>query len=201
MTGPEDEVGRIRARKVALRAEMVRRVAALDPDHRAAEEAALLAQLKDLPAFKGASTPLLYVGHLPEEIDTSPLVEAVLAAGRRLICPRVDRAARRLRLHEVGRPAVDFRAGAFGIPEPRPNLPEVDPAEVDFVLVPGLAFDRRGYRLGRGAGYYDRLLPRIGAEVPRVALALSPQLVDEVPIEPHDRPVDRLLLPTDPPAP
>ena len=75
-------------------------------------------------------------------------------------------------------------------PEPRADLPEIPPESIDWVLVPGLAFDERGYRLGRGAGHYDRLLPQLRPDAACWALCLSCQLIPSLPIEPHDMPLD-----------
>ena len=80
--------------------------------------------------------------------------------GKRVLCPRVDRVGRRLRLYVVDDPARDLSPGMLGIPEPRPTCPEADPSSVDWALVPGLAFDASGYRLGRGAGLHDPCSPR-----------------------------------------
>jgi 5-formyltetrahydrofolate cyclo-ligase len=139
---------------------------------------------------------LLYATAFPEELDTRAWLGLVLAGGRRLLCPRVDRKGRRLRLYEVKDPQADLRPGALGIPEPRPGAPEVAPGEVDWVLVPGLAFDPRGYRLGRGAGYYDRLLPTLRPDAPRWSLCLDCQWVDELPVEPHDAVLDGVVSPS-----
>ena len=78
----------------------------------------------------------------------------------------------------------DLVPGFMDIPEPTASCEPVDPQEVDLVLVPGVAFDRQGNRLGYGGGYYDRFLQQCAA--PRVALAFATQLVDHVPTEPHD---------------
>src|SRR5262249_22073797 len=139
---------------------------------------------------------LLYITAFPEEIDTKAMVDLALAMGKRLICPRVDRKARQLRLHWVEDLNADLVPGTLGIPEPRPGTREVAPGEVDWVLVPGLAFDGCGYRLGRGAGHYDRLLPTLRPEVARWALALDCQWIDALPVEPHDVPLDGVISPT-----
>ncbi len=83
-----------------------------------------------------------------------------------------------------------------GIPEPRPDLPEVPPAAVDWALVPGLAFDERGFRLGRGAGYYDRLIPTFRRDAICWAVCLTCQLIDRVPVEPHDVPLNGVSTPS-----
>ena len=88
----------------------------------------------------------------------------------------------------------DLVPARFGLME-LPNAPVVDPSEIDFVVSPGLAFDRAGRRLGQGAGYYDRYLPRLRSEVPVVAICFSEQLVEEVPTDAHDLPVDAIVTP------
>jgi 5-formyltetrahydrofolate cyclo-ligase len=185
----------IRQRKRALREEMVGRILALDFESRRAEESALAARFATLPGCAEARTLLLYVTAFPEEIATAPMIDLALAQGKVVLCPRVDRARRRLRLHRIDDPGRDLTPGTLGIPEPRPDRPEVEPGAVDWVLVPGLAFDARGYRLGRGAGHYDRLLPTLRPDAPRWALILDCQWVDHLPDEPHDVPLDGVTSP------
>jgi 5-formyltetrahydrofolate cyclo-ligase len=179
--------------KRALRRTIRRRIAALDPVERRRQEAALRAGCLELPGHARAATILLYVSVFPEEIDTWPLLREALASGRRLVCPRVDRSRWRLRLFRIRDLDRDLVPGTLDIPEPAEGCPEVDPAAVDWALIPGLAFDRSGYRLGRGAGHYDRLLPRLRAGTPTWALALDPQWVERLPVEPHDQPLDGIL--------
>ena len=185
----------LRQRKRALRQAMVARILALDPDQRRRDESILEARFTTLPGFAAARTLLLYVTAFPEEIATGPLLELALEHGKCLLCPRVDRAARRLRLYRVDDPARDLLPGTLGIPEPRAACPEVAPLAVDWVLVPGLAFDTRGFRLGRGAGHYDHLLPTLRPDVPSWALIHDCQWVDELPLEPHDIPLDGIVSP------
>jgi len=183
-------------RKPSLRVETVARILALDPDRRAAEEATLLALFHALPGFEAAGCVLLYASAFPEEFATGPLLRLALEQGKRLVCPRVDRAARGLRLYQIRDVIKDFTRGTLGIPEPRRTCPPVAPAEVEWVLVPGLAFDPRCYRLGRGAGHYDRLLPTLRPDAPRWSLALDCQWVDDLPVEPHDVPLDGVVSPS-----
>ena len=178
------------SRKRALRLRIKADVMAMDPATRLAEEAALVERVPQLPGFLEARTVLLFAAAFPEEYATGPIVSLSLALNKRLVFPRVDRREDRLRLLVVDDPATDFVGGMLGIPEPRRGLREVEPGQIDWALVPGLAFDARGYRLGRGKGHYDRLLPALREGVPRWALALSPQWVEVLPIEPHDAPLD-----------
>jgi 5-formyltetrahydrofolate cyclo-ligase len=183
----------IRSRKRAIRRRVIARVRALDPARRAEEDRALAGSFAALPGFREARCVLLYASAFPEEVPTGPLLLEALARGKRLVCPRVDRDARRLSLFQVDDPGRDLVPGALGIPEPGECCRRVEPEEIDWVLVPGVAFNARCYRLGRGAGYYDRLLPTLRPDAPRWVLIYDAQWVDELPVEPHDVPVDGVV--------
>ena len=133
------------------------------------------------------------------EFDTSPFVAAVLASGRRLVLPRVDGAHRAIRIHEVRDPQRELATGVWGIREPRVDLcPEIPVSEVGLVLVPGVAFARRGERLGYGGGYYDGFIRSLGA--PRAALvaaAFSLQVLPEIPVTDRDQRVDLIVTESD----
>ena len=170
-------------------------IAALEPDKRRAQEDGLSAKFSGLPGLAEAGTILLFVSALPEEPRTAELFAIVYEMKKNVLCPRVDRRERRLSLHRVADPALDLRPGVLDIPEPRPDLPEIAPEAVDWALVPGLAFDERGFRLGRGAGYYDRLLPLLRQDAICWALCLSCQLVSDLPVEAHDAPLNGVSTP------
>ena len=125
------------------------------------------------------------------EIDTYPLLEGIMASGKKLALPHVSKDKTQLRFYEV----TDLKKlspGEFGIlcPEPVHAVP-VD--KIDLILVPGLAFDRKGFRLGFGKGYYDRVLPQIRPDAISIGLCYSFQVVDQVPVAAHDIPVKALL--------
>jgi 5-formyltetrahydrofolate cyclo-ligase len=180
--------------KGELRHRVLARRDALEPAERARLSAAIVARLSALDAVRRARTVLAYAP-FGSEPDTWPLLRAVLAEGRALLLPRVDRAARRLVLHRVTDLEADLAPGTWGILEPIPaRCPVVLPPAADVVLVPGVAFDRSGGRLGYGGGYYDRLLaawppPR----PPLVAPAFELQVVAQVPLLPGDHRVDRVV--------
>jgi 5-formyltetrahydrofolate cyclo-ligase len=184
----------VAAEKRRLRREFRRRILAMDPDDRARQEEALRSAIETLPGFPSARTVLLYAACFSEEIATEPIARLAQALGKQLVYPRVDAVARRLTLHPISDLVADFRPGALAIPEPRPDLPEFPASEVDWGLVPGLAFDRNGFRLGRGAGYYDKLLPTLPTGTPLWAIALGSQRAESLPVEPHDFPVTGVLF-------
>ncbi len=181
--------------KRALRDTLRARILAMPPEDRAREGLTLLDRLPTLPGFREAETVLLYASAFPEEFDTAPMLRLALDLGKRLLCPRVIRPERRLALFRIRDLPDDFVRGTLGIPEPRADLVEVDPTEVDWALVPGLGYDPQCYRIGRGAGHYDRLLTKLRPDAPRWSLCLSIQWVDALPVEPHDQPLDGVADP------
>ena len=142
-----------------------------------------------LAVFRRSRTVCCYVS-LPDEVETWRLIESMLKRGKRVVIPRV--AGDRLQLAELRDPARELVPGAFGVWEPRSRR-TVAPRDLDMVLVPGLAFDRTGNRLGRGRGYFDRLLAKLPTSVPTIGLCFRFQLLDHLPTGPHDRPVRAVL--------
>ena len=181
--------------KQALRGRVLAQRDDLPAETRTADSHAISARIEALPSFALAQTIVLTLP-FGSEWDTRPLAARALRVGKRVVVPRVDRVARMLRLHAVVDLDADVVAGYLNIPEPRESRPIVEPDAIDWVLVPGVAFDRSGRRLGYGGGFYDRLLPLIRASAPRIAGAFDVQIVDEVPAGPHDRRVDGVVSPT-----
>ena len=179
--------------KTALRAAQVAARDGLTPEQRAAATAAIVARVRSLPAWQRARGVLSYMA-FGSELDLGELHRELLLQGRLLVAPRVPAQGRALELRQVADLAHDLAPSRWGIPEPQPErCPLVDPAQIDLVLVPGVAFDRRGNRLGYGAGFYDRLFLRLAPSALRVACVHDALLVDRVPAEPHDAPVDLLI--------
>ena len=146
-----------------------------------------------LASFQQART-LLITFNFGSEVSTLEIGATAIATGKRLVAPHVNAASKMLELFQIRDLAHDVEAGVWGIPEPRLDrcLP-VTPAEIDWVLVPGIAFDRYGGRLGYGGGYYDRLLPLLPTGTPRVAAAYALQVAKRVPQGRHDLRVDTLI--------
>lgn len=128
------------------------------------------------------------------EFDTSAFLAAALAAGKQVALPRVAADRSRLEFCFVTDPARDLAPGTWGIPEPGPHCAQMpDVSAVDLVLAPGVAFNRRGDRLGYGRGYYDRFITTLPGRPLLVAAAYSMQLLGKIPVEPHDRRMDVLV--------
>jgi 5-formyltetrahydrofolate cyclo-ligase len=149
-------------------------------------------QLRPQAVWRGCRSILSFLP-TPGEPDIRRLLEEALTDGKTLALPRFDPARREYGIRQVTS-LSDLRPGHFGIPEPGPECPELPLIQLDFLLVPGVAFDASGHRLGRGKGYYDRLLQ--AARGHKCGVAFDWQLVAEVPVEPHDVCVNSLLTPT-----
>lgn len=137
--------------------------------------------------WKKAETICLYMS-TPDEVDTKLLLAAALNGGKTVIYPRVEHD--QLTLHKV-RSITDFIRGRYQILEPKKSTPIVDSQSIDLFIVPGIVFDRDGYRLGHGKGYYDRLLTGISA--PKIGLAYAIQLIAELPRSSYDVPMTMVV--------
>lgn len=143
-----------------------------------------MARLLGLPELRGAGTVLLYAA-LREEVDLAGALGPLRERGVRILFPRVREDELEL---VAAADLLTLQLGHRGVREPagRP----VDPAVVDVAVLPGVAFDPRGGRLGAGGGHYDRLLARLPAHATRIGVGFACQLVPHVPTEPHDQRVE-----------
>ena len=172
--------------KRELRMRVLAARAALPQPWRERASRVITETLAALPEFTKATTVLAYAS-FGSEFDTKQLLHAVVAGGRRLVLPRVQRAPTRLSLHVVTSLEHDLVESAWGIREPDPQrCLELTMDDVDCVLIPGVAFDARGGRLGYGGGFYDRLLAG-GGNPGLIAATYSVQCVQAVPMAVHDR--------------
>src|SRR5205823_15086320 len=146
-----------REAKRRLRERVLRSRDALPAELRARFGAAITEQLLAREDFRAARTVLLSVA-FRSEWETRPMFSAAQALGKTTVAPRVDRERRMLGLCAVANLEHDIGSGYLGIGEPLSHCPSVDPSAIDWVLVPGVAFDPSGHRIGYGGGYYDRLL-------------------------------------------
>lgn len=161
---------------------------------RAALSERITARLLALDAYRKAGCIMAYMG-FGAEFETTDFIADLLAQGKQLVLPRVERGNRALRLHAVRDPDEQLEAGVWGIRQPRAGLcPAVPASEIGFVLVPGVAFTARCERLGYGGGYYDGFIRSLEARRPAlVAAAFALQLVSELPLSETDQRVDLVV--------
>ncbi len=148
----------------------------------------------ELPEVQRAELVALYAA-LGNEIDTGPIAEELSARGTRLCYPRLDDADPLLRFHEAPAGVPLPRLGKHRVREPDAGWPLVAAREIPVIVIPGVGFCAGGMRLGRGGGHYDRLLASAPGAL-RVALAYDFQVVQELPTDPCDEPIDVLVTET-----
>lgn len=179
--------------KTELRSEIRGALGKISPEKRKLDSAKLRALLEMQEFWKNAKA-ILFFAPLPTEVDLWPLLEDSFAAEKIIALPRFDPASQSYvacRLKDLQNEIV---SGQFSIREPRENCGVIPPREIDLILVPGIAFDLRGHRLGRGKGFYDRLLAEIRGV--KCGIAFDEQIAGEIPVEPHDVRMDFILTPT-----
>ena len=172
--------------KKEIRERMRRLNRALDSRQRLRASAAIFSAVERLPEFRAARTVAVFAAR-PDEPATDEVL-ARWASTRRVVLPRVEGDA--MRFYACRPDALVF--GAFGILEPQGERP-CPAGEIDLVVCPGVAFTADGRRLGRGRGYYDRYLGDPAFRGFRVGVCYAHQLVDDLPVEPHDVRMDRVI--------
>jgi 5-formyltetrahydrofolate cyclo-ligase len=179
--------------KAALRAMVRERLKLVSPTHRVTESAQLCARLKASEIWRAAKS-VLFFAPLPDEPDLWPLLEFALHEKKLAALPSYDAETNSYIARRIAEPLADLVAGKFGIREPAGHCAAVALNQLDLLLVPGVAFDSGGQRLGRGKGYYDRLLALTNGAT--CGVAYDEQIVPLVPAAPHDVKLNRILTPT-----
>ncbi|GAB4281883.1 MAG: 5-formyltetrahydrofolate cyclo-ligase [Coriobacteriia bacterium] len=180
-----------RKSEIRLKARAARR--ALMPEERAVAAAAVCLTVMALPEMRDVSSVLLY-GAMPEEVDVTCIAREMRERGARVAMPRVA-GPHDLTLHWIDDES-ELVEGSFGLREPRADAPRARLDEIEAIIVPAVAFDVEGWRIGLGRGYYDRLLARVADGVPTIGVAYDEQVFPAVPRAEHDRPVRILVTPT-----
>ena len=155
------------------------------PD-RLAEETTLQKKLFATAQWHKANV-IAVVLSTPMELNTQPIIAQAWTDDKQVVVPKI--VAKQMQFVAIT-PQTGFVAGALNIQEPEVGTP-YPPADIDLVIVPGLAYTKQGGRLGFGAGYYDRFLSTYSGHT--VALALTPQLLESLPLEPHDQIIDQVM--------
>lgn len=154
------------------------------------------ARILELPILRNSHIISTYL-HIGSEVRTRKIVDWALSSGKSVIVPITDPTNKRLVFSEVKDPEQELEQGNHGIFEPKPEFRRIVPLEqADVVLIPGVAWDRHGYRIGYGAGYYDRSINALRRPVAKIGLAYKFQLVPRVPRSHFDRRVERLATET-----
>jgi 5-formyltetrahydrofolate cyclo-ligase len=183
----------IQQAKAALRAKARTELEKMSPAERASASLAACLRLEQQKIWQKAQSILFYAP-TADEPDIWKLVADSLALGKTVALPRFVAEQNHYVACQIKDPGRDIRSGKFGIREPDEKCAKIELNRLDLALAPGVAFDLHGRRLGRGRGFYDRLL----AEFPGTAcgVAFDQQIVGEIPVEPHDVVLSCILTPT-----
>lgn len=149
----------------------------------------IMQKVFSLSDFVNANTIFFYIS-FRGEVKTLEIIEEALSIGKRVVVAKVDKENKGLILSEI-ESLTELEPGFLGILEPK-EIKEIKPEELDMVLVPGIAFDEKGNRVGYGKGYYDRFLRKI-KNVPFIGLAYEVQMVNNIPSDKHDISVDKII--------
>jgi 5-formyltetrahydrofolate cyclo-ligase len=163
----------------------------ISPAVRAVESIELCERLK---AQIPSAHTILFFAPLPNELDVWPMMEMSLALGTNCALPFFDAEKKSYGAKLLKTLATDIVIGKFGVREPAPSCAEISLNRFDLTLVPGMAFDLSGHRLGRGRGFYDRLLQMVSGI--KCGVAYDFQLLENISTEPHDAKVDFILTPS-----
>ena len=184
----------LQAEKKVIRANVLRARDAMPPDQRVRESIKMCETIIASTPYQRATCVLAYAS-FGSEWDTSLLLQRVLTDNKYLLMPRVDKDAQQLQLHRVNH-LDELVAGTWDILEPHAQAEIVMPNKIDLIIVPGVAFDSAGFRIGYGKGFYDKLLVAVNPASTRLSAAFDCQIIDAVPNEAHDQRVDIIITPT-----
>ncbi|MGC8832114.1 MAG: 5-formyltetrahydrofolate cyclo-ligase [Thermoproteota archaeon] len=175
--------------KDGLRRTAMKKILSMTEEQRRNKSFRITSRIKELKEFSRARCIMVYVSK-SDEVDTTELMEDMLRSGKRVVVPVVDREKEEIVPCEI-KSLNELRPRTFGVMEPRlGEARTVNVEEIDLAIVPGRAFDKDCNRLGRGRGYFDRFLKKLGGRVKVIGVAFSEQLFDSIPVGERDVKVD-----------
>jgi 5-formyltetrahydrofolate cyclo-ligase len=183
----------IKERKYEIRRRIAQQLDALTQEERSEKTRQVEERLFDFANYLEAKIVLLYLnGKL--EVTSRHIIEKSFDLNKIVVLPAVDPAGTKIALLKVDNLEKDLYIDAAGNPSPDPDRCKRVPIDrIDIALIPGVAFDEKGGRIGMGDGFYDRLIPKLPVTTRKVALAFEDQVLPLVPIEAHDRSVDIII--------
>ncbi|KNF09802.1 5-formyltetrahydrofolate cyclo-ligase [Gottschalkia purinilytica] len=152
-----------------------------------------MSTLVKLPVFKRSNTVMLYLS-FNNEVDSFRLIDYCFKEGKKVVVPYCIKEGTRIVPTEVRDIYRELRKSSFGYMEPKKEfLRPISTEEIDLIVIPGIAFDKRCYRIGFGAGYYDRFLGKLNFSIPTIGLAYDFQILEKAPIQMFDVPLDFVI--------
>ncbi|GBC63709.1 5-formyltetrahydrofolate cyclo-ligase [Desulfonema ishimotonii] len=183
----------IHEKKSAIRNDMAKMISDLSAEQLEVKLRRIEEQLFEFANFMEAKIPLLYMSQ-GSEVATESIIQRSFTHNKIIVLPAFNKEKYTMTLMKVDDFDTDLTTGPRGVAEPNPKKCKKVPIDkVDIAIIPGLAFDEKGGRIGSGLGYYDRLIPKLSVTTRKVSLALEEQVISQVPMEPHDKYVDIII--------
>ncbi len=183
----------IQDKKLEIRTEIGKRLDALSETERSKKNRLITERLFDFANFLESKISLLYM-NLNHEVNTKAIIQRCLQYNKVVILPAFLVDTHRMKLMKIDNLDSSLSPGPRGVLEPNPEKCKLVPIEnIDIAIIPGIAFDEKGGRIGSGMGYYDRLMPGLSITTRKVALAFEEQIIPQVPMESHDKYVDIII--------
>jgi 5-formyltetrahydrofolate cyclo-ligase len=183
----------LKSEKADLRKTIRQTLRQIDPSTISQWSDQITARILDLPEYQQARAIMVYFS-FRTEYQTDTLIREAIKSGKTVCGPKIDWQSWRM-YSAVMAGADDFEIGRGGVKQPAGNS-AFDVDKLDMILVPGLVFDLRGWRLGRGGGFYDRFFSQADLRAGKVAAAFDLQIASRLHVDPHDQPVDLIVTPT-----
>jgi 5-formyltetrahydrofolate cyclo-ligase len=185
---------RIREKKQQVRNQIRQLLKTQEEEDRLRKSSLILEKLLATPEFQSSKTILFYAA-FGGEVETFEMMRRAMALGKQVALPLILKDQRGMIPKLIHNLEEDLENGPYGIRQPRADASGgVRTDDLNLVIVPGIAFDRDGHRLGRGAGYYDRFLAKLPRDIPSIGLGFDFQLRDDLPLSEHDVPLSRILV-------
>ncbi|MEN8806418.1 MAG: 5-formyltetrahydrofolate cyclo-ligase [Desulfobacterales bacterium] len=183
----------IQKTKADIRKEIAAAIGRLSVDELAEKTSLIENRLFDFANFLESKIALMYIEN-PNEVKSADIIRRTFDQNKIVVLPLVKTDTKKFKLFKIDDFVKDLKSGQNGILQPDPGRCRTVPIDcIDIAIIPGVAFDEKGGRIGSGDGYYDRLIPHLPVTTRKVALALDYQIIPQVPIESHDKHVDIII--------
>lgn len=183
----------IKEKKNTIRNDMTKMIKSLPEEELQDKYKQVEDQLFEFANFMESKVPLLYM-NLENEVYSQSIIKRSIAQKKVIVLPAFNKEKHSITLFKVDNFDTDLKPGPRGVLEPDPEACKKVPIDkVDIAIIPGLAFDEKGGRIGTGNGYYDRLIPNLSATTRKVSLIMETQIIPQIPMESHDKYVDIVI--------
>ncbi|NQT10522.1 MAG: 5-formyltetrahydrofolate cyclo-ligase [Desulfobacteraceae bacterium] len=183
----------IKEKKREIRKDMAEKLETFSADELIEKTRGIEERLFEFANFLESKVILLYM-HANGEVVANDIIKRCFESNKIVVLPAFDTIKHTMQLMRVDNLDSDLKPGPRGVLEPDPECCKVVPIDrIDIAIIPGVALDEKGGRIGSGEGYYDRLIPKLSITTRKVALALESQIIQQAPVESHDKHVDIVI--------